>query len=112
MSKLVHCLECDWKGKEQELIDKTTLNGGDECVCPNCGSFEGIEYNSKEGRGMTYSEKLDNYILNQHYTERNHLHWMRDCLRKILLNGVYYPGNIYSDIRDYIKAESELNEIQ
>lgn len=43
MSKLAHCLECDWKGEAQELIDKTTLNGGDECVCPNCGSFEGIE---------------------------------------------------------------------
>jgi len=61
---------------------------------------------------MTYSEKLDNYITAKNYKERNHLHWMRDCLRKILLNGVYYPGNIYSDIRDYIKAESELNEIQ
>ena len=44
MSEKVKCNECNWEGTEAELIDKPTLNGGDECVCPECGSFEGIEY--------------------------------------------------------------------
>ncbi len=43
MRALVICNECNWTGKKQELFDKITLNGGDECVCPNCGSFEGID---------------------------------------------------------------------
>ncbi len=58
---------------------------------------------------MTYLERLELYIDSKNYKSRTHLHWLRDCLRKILLNGVYYPGNIYADIDNYIKREKNEN---